>query len=206
MSWSGDSYVLIWRYGYWFTKLKCPFIASIHTLYLSNMIYCTRIFHIALQLRHNERESFANDWCLDCLPKRLFRRRSKKTSKLRVAGLCEGNPQVTGGFLSQRASNAEDVFDDVIMSIGHAFIHCYMFICHLGTVRYCLKITDDYCPMGWFNVFGYGCYSLAPKSLNLIDVNLFCENHGAYLATIETAQENYYLKHFLKMNAGGHLP
>ena len=32
----------------------------------------------------------------------------KKISKLRVAGLCEGNPTVTGGFPSQRASNAEN--------------------------------------------------------------------------------------------------
>ena len=34
---------------------------------------------------------------------------SKKTSKLRVTGLCEGNPPVTGEFPAQRASNAENV-------------------------------------------------------------------------------------------------
>ena len=33
----------------------------------------------------------------------------KKTLKLRVTGLCEGNPPVTGGFPSQRASDAENV-------------------------------------------------------------------------------------------------
>ena len=33
----------------------------------------------------------------------------KETSKLRVAGLCEGNSPVTGEFPSQRASNAENV-------------------------------------------------------------------------------------------------
>ena len=33
----------------------------------------------------------------------------QRTSKLRVTGLCEGNPMVTGGFPSQRASNAENV-------------------------------------------------------------------------------------------------
>ena len=42
-------------------------------------------------------------------PKRLFRRRSKKTSKLRVTGLCEGNSPVTGEFFAQRDSNAENV-------------------------------------------------------------------------------------------------
>ena len=37
------------------------------------------------------------------------RRRSKKTSKLHVTGLCAGNSPVTGDFPAQRASNAENV-------------------------------------------------------------------------------------------------
>ena len=37
------------------------------------------------------------------------RRRLKKTSKLRVAGLCDGNSPVTGEFPAQMASNAENV-------------------------------------------------------------------------------------------------
>ena len=44
----------------------------------------------------------------DCLLNR-FRRRSKKTSKLHVTGICEGNPPVTGGFPSQKASSAKNV-------------------------------------------------------------------------------------------------
>ena len=40
---------------------------------------------------------------------RLFRRRSKKASKLRVTGLCEGNSPVTSEFPTQMASNAENV-------------------------------------------------------------------------------------------------
>ena len=40
---------------------------------------------------------------------RLFRRRSKKTSKLLVTGLCAGNSPGTGEFLAQTASNAENV-------------------------------------------------------------------------------------------------
>ena len=56
----------------------------------------------ALQWRHNERDGVSNHRL-----NRLFRRKSKKTSKLRVTGLCEGNSPVTGGFLSQRSSNAE---------------------------------------------------------------------------------------------------
>ena len=39
----------------------------------------------------------------------LVQGRSKKTSKLRVTGLCAGNSPVTGEFLAQKASNAENV-------------------------------------------------------------------------------------------------
>ena len=48
-----------------------------------------------LQWRHNERDGASNDRRLDCLINRLNRRRSKKTSELRVTGLCEGNLPVT---------------------------------------------------------------------------------------------------------------
>ena len=73
----------------------------------------------SLQSRHNECDGVSNHRRLDCLLNRLFRRRSKKTSKLSVTGLCEGNPPVTDGFPSQRASNAAMFpFDDVIMNYG----------------------------------------------------------------------------------------
>ena len=62
-----------------------------------------------LQWRHNERDGVSNHQHHDCLLNRLFRRRSKKTSKLRVTGLCAGNSPVTGEFPAQRASNAENV-------------------------------------------------------------------------------------------------
>ena len=68
---------------------------------------CT--WYTPLQWRHNERNSVSNNWRLDGLLNRFFRRRSKKTSKLRVTGQCEGNSPVTGEFPSQRASNAENV-------------------------------------------------------------------------------------------------
>ena len=45
----------------------------------------------------------------DCLLNRLFRRRSKKTQKFRVTGLCVGNSPGTGEFPAQMASNAENV-------------------------------------------------------------------------------------------------
>ena len=46
---------------------------------------------------------------LDYLLSRLFRRRSKKSSKLCVTDLCEGNSPVTCEFPTQRASNTENV-------------------------------------------------------------------------------------------------
>ena len=45
----------------------------------------------------------------DCLLNHLFRHRSKKTSKLRVTGLCAGNSPGTGEFPAQRDSYAENV-------------------------------------------------------------------------------------------------
>ena len=59
--------------------------------------------------RHNEWESVSNHQPHDCLLNCLFGRRSKKTSKLRVTGLCAGNSSETGEFPAQRASNAENV-------------------------------------------------------------------------------------------------
>ena len=64
---------------------------------------------IVSRWRYNERYGVSNHRRLDCLLSRLFRRRSKKKSKLRVSGLCEGNSPVTGEFPTQRASNAENV-------------------------------------------------------------------------------------------------
>ena len=64
---------------------------------------------VKLQWRHNGRDSVSNHQPHDCLLNRLFRRRSKKTSKLRVTGLCEGNSPGTGEFPAQMASNAENV-------------------------------------------------------------------------------------------------
>ena len=46
------------------------------------------LFDSALRWRHNERNGVPNHQCFDCLLNRLFRRRSKETSKLRVTGFC----------------------------------------------------------------------------------------------------------------------
>ena len=78
-----------------------------------------------LQWRHNERDGVSNHQPYDCLLNRLFRRGSKKTSKLRVTGLCAGNSPVTGEFPTQRAVTRKIFpFDDVIMSFSN-WCECY---------------------------------------------------------------------------------
>ena len=64
---------------------------------------------LSLQWRHDEHGGVSNKQSHDCSLGRLFRRRSKKTSKLRVTGLCDGKSPVDGEFPAQRASNGENV-------------------------------------------------------------------------------------------------
>ena len=64
---------------------------------------------LTLEWRHNGRDGVSNNQPHDCLLNRLLRRRSKKTSKLRVTGLCAGISPVTGEYPAHMASNAEYV-------------------------------------------------------------------------------------------------
>ena len=64
---------------------------------------------VSLQWRHNGHDGVSNHQLHDCLLNLLFWCRSKKTSKLRVAGLCVGNSPMTGEFPAHRASSAESV-------------------------------------------------------------------------------------------------
>ena len=70
-----------------------------------------------LQWRHNERYGVSNHQSRHCLLNRLFRRRSKKTSKLRVTGHLCGEFTGPGWIPRTKASNAENFpIDDVIMT------------------------------------------------------------------------------------------
>ena len=68
-----------------------------------------RISFLSLQWCYNEHDGVSNHQPHGCLLKRLFRRRSKKTPKLRVTGHCAGNSPVTGEFPAQRASSVKNV-------------------------------------------------------------------------------------------------
>ena len=67
----------------------------------------SRAYSMILQWHYNERNGVSNHR----RPNRTLSRRSwKKTSNLRVTGLCKGNSPVTGEFPAQRVSNGENVF------------------------------------------------------------------------------------------------
>ena len=81
---------------------------------------------------HNEHDSVSNHQPRGCLLDRLFRRRSKKTSKLRVTGLCVGNsPGPVNSPHKGPVTRKMFPFDDVIMherypySVTHK--QCWLF-------------------------------------------------------------------------------
>ena len=75
----------------------CIFARNIPVSALKGLHYRNFHFEWALQWRHNRRDGVPNHQPHDCLLNRLFMRRSKKTSKLRVTGPCA----VTGEFPAQ---------------------------------------------------------------------------------------------------------
>ena len=89
----------------------------------------------AWRWRHKERDGVSNHQSRNCLRYHLFRHRSKKTSKLRVTGLCAGNSPVTSEFPSQRTSNAENVS---IWRCHHEFHHNVMRWSHFS-IRHQIK-------------------------------------------------------------------
>ena len=79
------------------------------TIFYQTCGYVTILGLLAtLQWRHNGRDGVSNHQPHHCLLNRIFRRRSKKTSELRVTGLYARNSPVTGEFPAQMASNAEN--------------------------------------------------------------------------------------------------
>ena len=90
----------MWRTLFWFRKRNMRFNELRGDLHTRNQ---------PLQWRHNDHDSVSNHQPHDCLLNRLFWRRSKKTSKLRVTGLCAGNSPGTGECSAQMASNAENI-------------------------------------------------------------------------------------------------
>ena len=117
---------------------------------ISSRYYCTLIWcgYMSLQWRHIGHGSVSNRQPHDCLLNRLFRRRSKKTLKLHVTGLCAGNSTGTGEFPPQRASNAENV------SIWWR---------HYVSGYYCIRVIFTHVIQGYFT--GTGTIVWLPQCL-----------------------------------------
>ena len=101
------------------------FLTTTHIIHLISLLVFNSAIscvQFALQWHHNEHNCVSNHWRPCCLLNCLFRRRSKKTSKLHVTGLCEGNPPVTAEFPSQRASKVENVFHLITSSCGFSYL------------------------------------------------------------------------------------
>ena len=73
----------------------------------------------SLHWSHNDDDGVSNHQPQDCLLNRLFRHRSKKTSKLRVTGRCVGNsPGPVNSPHKGPVTRKMFPFDDVIMLDG----------------------------------------------------------------------------------------
>ena len=107
---------------------------------------------------------------------RLFQHRSKKTSKLRVTGLCAGNSPGTGEFPAQRASYAENVS---IWWRHHAmYITCQPY----SSVRFCQKIFLWPMANQWYTAptkieSGYSCRRFRVPSQHRDRLSRYCEFH-----------------------------
>ena len=106
----------------------------------------------SLQWRHNERDGVSNHQPHDCLLNLSFRRRSKKTSRLRVTGLCEGNSE---GPVTRKMFP----FDDVIMMIEHDWRQ---------------KTEKKIC-------ISYGTYSSPPHTTNTVTQNHWWHSSLAHI-------------------------
>ena len=113
--WSGYNSV---RSFQWLKGGFTMYSVNIPTLFRYALFCCdyvmsptrVRVIYLpTLQCRHNRRDGVSNHQSHGCLLNRLFRHRWKKTSKLRVTGLCVGNSAETGEFPAQMTSNAENV-------------------------------------------------------------------------------------------------
>ena len=105
-----------------------------------NVMMLARLEH-SLRWRQNGRNSVSNHQPHDCLFNRLFRRRSRKTSKLRVTGLCVGNsPGPVNSPHKGPVTRKMLPFDDVIMYLMRIL---YSTLLYTGDTPYVAN------PWGW---------------------------------------------------------
>ena len=159
----------------------------------------------SLQWRHDGYAGVSNHQPHDCLLNRLFRHRSKKTSKLRVTGLCEGNSPVTGEFPAQKASNAENVsiwWRHNVKPASRVISVCVndknniTVLCLPSTTQYVMcYVLLDCC--NWWDMFGYDHHgpparyvklwvALAPRMTGTFSLPPRVSDSGMHHGTIVT--------------------
>ena len=116
---------------------------------------------MTLQWRHNKCDGFSNHQPHSCLLNRLFRHRSKKTSKLCVTGLCAGNSPhkwpVTWKMFP---------FDDVIMIKWSQ--DCLIFIMQVPVLlRQHIVLKWDPCALA-FKIHTYATHCIMAFSSSVI--------------------------------------
>ena len=107
--------------------------------------YILRQIHLhlgrTLRWSHNGCDSVSNHQPHDCLLNRLFRRRWKKISKLRVTGFCAGNsPGSVNSTHKRPVTRKMFPFDDVIMMIPEIFRFAMTILKHLMTDKFTLAL------------------------------------------------------------------
>ena len=107
--------------------------------------------------RHNDHDGVSNHQPHDYLLNRLFGRGSKKTSKLRVTGLCAGNsPGPVNSPHKGPVARKIFPFDDVIMTIWipatqcHAIYDTSLYLTENITWREAENVTTQHCKMVLF--------------------------------------------------------
>ena len=120
--------------------------------------YILQYTHYSYIMNHDGGDGISNHLHLDYLLNRLFRCRSKKTSKLCITGLCEG--KLSGEFPSQRASNRKNV---IIWWSHHIYdgitYPCtkHLHLPHIFTsVWQYTVIVGDHLIWGWWIIFQNG--------------------------------------------------
>ena len=117
---------------------------------------CVALHMNPLRWRHNGCDSVSNHQPRECLLRCLIRRTSKKTSKLRVTGLCE--------LPAQMASNAENAsiwwhhranFQSLVESLQSSFIICVS-VTKVMVVRVRVICSPEERPVGYYGIKATG--------------------------------------------------
>ena len=111
-----------------YVKTLVTDIAPVRAKYWGMYMLCFQWLHCSGVSNHQH---------LDCLFSLLSRHTSKKISNLRVTGLCEGDPPVTGRFPSQRAANAENI--SIWWRHHVIYVQPWSLLCYL---QHCLKFNQ----------------------------------------------------------------